>query len=140
MYAPAGAQVHWELWSNTNDWPSHNTNVQRAFIKKFKSAGRSLQIRGLVDFQPHYMIWVCQQPQRKEECASQCIRGGRYCVPDPDDNIREGYSGADVLKVQGGDGGEGGSGAARTPGASERSRRAEAPGELRALRVPSAGA
>jgi hypothetical protein len=35
----------------------------------------------------------------KAECDSQCIRGGAYCCPDPDDNILEGYSGADVLKV-----------------------------------------
>lgn len=55
--------------------------------------------QGLVDFQPHYLIWVCQGSNNKEVCDSQCIRGGAYCCPDPDDNIHEGYSGADVLQV-----------------------------------------
>ena len=31
------------------------------------------------------------------ECASQCVRRGRYCAPDPDGSLREGYSGAEVV-------------------------------------------
>lgn len=96
---PQARKVHFEFWTNSGDECGSVCDSQRAFIRKFKSAGRQLQIRGLVDFQPHYMIWVCQQPELKEECASQCIRNGRYCVPDPDNNIREGYTGADVLKM-----------------------------------------
>jgi hypothetical protein len=44
---------------------------------------------------------VCdRQTDSKEQCESQCIRDGRYCVPDPDGSIHSGYTGADVLKAR----------------------------------------
>jgi hypothetical protein len=63
---------------------------------------KQLESAGLVSFQPHYLIWVCQFGAESEECKTQCIRNGAYCCPDPDDNIAEGYSGADVLLVSSG--------------------------------------
>ena len=33
------------------------------------------------------------------ECTSQCIHKGRYCSPDPDGNLTQGYSGSDVVQV-----------------------------------------
>lgn len=59
---------------------------------------------GWTKFTPHYIVWVCPSAYRdSEECMAQCIRNGRYCSPDPDGNLKEGYSGADVVQV--GDGG-----------------------------------
>ncbi|GBF87811.1 vacuolar-sorting receptor-like protein [Raphidocelis subcapitata] len=96
---PRSSKVTWEFWTNSNDECGRVCDEQREFIKGFKSAARSLQVKGLVDFTPHYLVWVCQPGSSQEDCNSQCIRGGRYCCPDPDDNIHEGYSGADVLKM-----------------------------------------
>jgi hypothetical protein len=68
-------------------------------LQDFKPVAKQLESAGLVSFQPHYLIWVCQFGAESEECKTQCIRNGAYCCPDPDDNIAEGYSGADVLLV-----------------------------------------
>lgn len=68
-------------------------------VQDFKPVAKQLESAGLVSFQPHYLIWVCQFGAESEECKTQCIRNGAYCCPDPDDNIVEGYSGADVLMV-----------------------------------------
>lgn len=68
-------------------------------VQDFKPVAKQLESAGLVSFQPHYLIWVCQFGADSEECKTQCIRNGAYCCPDPDDNIAEGYSGADVLMV-----------------------------------------
>ncbi len=94
--------MSWELWSNSNDECGLVCEQQRKFIKAFKAAGKALMVKGLVSFEPHYLLWTCDgSADSKEECASQCIRGGAYCCPDPDDDIHEGYSGADVLRVRG---------------------------------------
>ncbi len=70
-------------------------------LQDFKTAGKWLELKSLVQFTPHYLTWVCQYAaDTPEECQSQCIRGGRYCCPDPDDNIQQGYSGRDVLLVR----------------------------------------
>lgn len=96
---PKKHKVEWEFFTNSNDECGPTCDTQRLFIKSFKATGKLLQIKGLVDFQPHYLIWVCQEGSSKAVCDSQCIRGGAYCCPDPDDNIKEGYSGVDVLKM-----------------------------------------
>ena len=55
---------------------------------------------GWTEFTPHYIVWVCPFLYRdSDECRSQCIHGGRYCSPDPDGSIWEGYSGKDVVQV-----------------------------------------
>lgn len=39
-----------------------------------------------------------QKPtQGSAECRAQCTHGGRYCTPDPDGDLRAGYSGADIV-------------------------------------------
>ena len=49
---------------------------------------------GWTRFEPHYIVWVCPTSYRgSDECKSQCTRRGRYCSPDPDGNLKEGYSG-----------------------------------------------
>lgn len=59
-----------------------------------------LETKGLVEYQPRYLMWVCEYGADAEECKAQCIRSGAYCCADPDDNIHEGYSGVDVLLVR----------------------------------------
>lgn len=39
-------------------------------------------------------------PPCSSECSSQCIHKGRYCSPDPDGNLTQGYSGSDVVQVR----------------------------------------
>ncbi|KIZ05710.1 Vacuolar-sorting receptor 2 [Monoraphidium neglectum] len=95
---PKQSKVHWEFWTNSNDFCGAACDAQRSFIKSFKSIGKLLQIKGLVDFHPHYLIWVCQPGSNQEECDSQCIANGAYCCPDPDDDISRGYAGRDVLR------------------------------------------
>lgn len=49
-------------------------------------------------FTPHYIVWTCpDQFKESVECQSECINHGRYCAPDPDGSIAEGYSGAEVV-------------------------------------------
>lgn len=51
-------------------------------------------------FTPHYIVWVCPRGYRSlDECQSQCIHKGRYCTPDPDGDLENGYSGKDVVQV-----------------------------------------
>lgn len=51
-------------------------------------------------FSPHYIVWVCPRVYRQSvECQSQCIHQGRYCTPDPDGDMENGYSGKDVVQV-----------------------------------------
>ena len=54
-----------------------------------------------VKFTPHYLVWQCPSSYAKSrECKSQCIRQGRYCTPDPDGDLTEGYSGSDIVQVR----------------------------------------
>lgn len=69
-------------------------------LQDFKPIAKKMESAGLITFQPHYLMWVCEYGADSEECRSQCIRQGAYCCPDPDDDIHEGYSGADVLLVR----------------------------------------
>jgi hypothetical protein len=94
---PKAERVSWEFWTNSNDECGLSCDQQRAFVRRFKGAAKALEQRGTVRFEPHYLIWVCQFGADSPECRSQCIRGGAYCCPDPDDDLQRGYSGADVL-------------------------------------------
>lgn len=49
-------------------------------------------------FTPHYVVWTCPSSYHSSaECKSQCTHSGRYCTPDPDGDIKAGYSGADIV-------------------------------------------
>ncbi len=54
---PKAQKVAWEFWTNSNDECGAACDAQRSFIKKFKTVGKQLQQKGLVDFQPHYLLW-----------------------------------------------------------------------------------
>lgn len=98
---PRAERVRWELWADPMGECGALCDRQRAFIKAFKDAGKELERQGLLDFSPHHLLWTCAGRGGSEaDCAAQCVRGGAYCSPDPDDDIGKGYSGADVLRVR----------------------------------------
>ncbi|WIA30662.1 hypothetical protein OEZ86_000736 [Tetradesmus obliquus] len=94
---PKANKVSWEFWTNSNDECGLTCDKQKKFVKDFKPIAKKMESAGLITFQPHYLLWVCQYGAESDECKTQCIRQGAYCCPDPDDNILEGYSGAEVL-------------------------------------------
>ena len=58
----------------------------------------SLEQGGYTQFTPHYVTWLCPPEYINDPaCVSQCINNGRYCCPDPDDDLQHGYSGRDVV-------------------------------------------
>lgn len=92
------SRVEWELWSETNDECGRSCEEQNAFLSDFKPIAQSLEKGGYTQFTPHYLTWECiDDPPTSTACAAQCINVGRYCAPDPDDDLSSGYSGADVV-------------------------------------------
>ena len=91
-------RVEWELWTNSNDQCGVKCDQQAQFIKDMAFTAKSLEQDGYTMFQPHYITWYCP-PEYVElpECKGQCINNGRYCCPDPDEDITAGYSGSDVV-------------------------------------------
>jgi len=74
-------------------------DVQRDFIKAFVPIAKEFDQAGWTQYTPHYIVWTCPAMYRDSaECKSQCIHHGRYCAPDPDGSIAEGYSGAEVVQ------------------------------------------
>lgn len=68
-------------------------------LQEFVPVARELE-KNWTRFSPHYIVWVCPLVYRQSaECQSQCIHQGRYCTPDPDGDLENGYSGADVVQV-----------------------------------------
>jgi PA domain len=96
---PKQKQVEWEFWTNSNDQCGPICDVQRDFIKAFVPIAKEFDGAGWTIFSPHYIVWTCPGSYKESaECQSQCIHHGRYCAPDPDGSIKEGYSGAEVVQ------------------------------------------
>ena len=92
------SRVEWELWSNSNDACGAKCDAQKAFVREFAGIAKVLEKGGYTQFTPHYITWFCPEEYRdSEECMSECIGGGRYCAPDPDDDLSSGYEGKDVV-------------------------------------------
>jgi hypothetical protein len=69
-------------------------------LQEFQPVATEFEKQGWTKFTPHYLVWVCPDSYHQSaECKSQCIRQGRYCTPDPDGDIRQGYSGKDIVQV-----------------------------------------
>ena len=63
---------------------------------------KELESGNWTHFTPHFILWVCPETYRRtDECKAQCIHGGRYCTPDPDGDIQQGYSGKEIVQVRG---------------------------------------
>lgn len=90
MPSPDG-NVEWDLWTNSDS--------DAAFKSKFATTARALELS--TTFTPHYFLWDgvrwgCTKDGLK--CSSQCTHEGRYCNPDPDNDLEKGVSGADVVR------------------------------------------
>ncbi|KAF5831677.1 hypothetical protein DUNSADRAFT_12731 [Dunaliella salina] len=95
---PQSSKVHMELWTNSNDECGTLCDEQRDFIHSMKPVAIALQQAGVLEFEPHYLLWTCPPGyEDSTECKTSCILGGQYCAPDPDGSLAEGYSGKDVL-------------------------------------------
>mmetsp|Transcript_29301 Transcript_29301/g.64826 ORF Transcript_29301/g.64826 Transcript_29301/m.64826 type:complete len:785 (+) Transcript_29301:192-2546(+) len=97
---PRSSVVSWEFWTNSNDECGTICDMQRTFVRDFRDLAKTLMSSGLVTFTPHYLLWRCNDDEvESDECRSQCMLGGTYCMLDPDGDVSKGYSGLDVLQV-----------------------------------------
>lgn len=83
-------------------WPASSGSKRPVLAgQEFAPVAKDFQVNKWVRFTPHYLVWVCPSSYSKSrECKSQCIRQGRYCTPDPDGDLTEGYSGSDIVQVR----------------------------------------
>ncbi|KAH0986148.1 hypothetical protein GBA52_013325 [Prunus armeniaca] len=91
-------RVEYEFWTNSNDECGARCDEQMTFVKNFKGHAQILERGGYTLFTPHYITWYCPQAfTLTTQCKSQCINHGRYCAPDPERDLGEGYQGKDVV-------------------------------------------
>ena len=91
-------RVEWEFWTNSNDACGVKCDQLKEFESSFASTAQALEKGGYTQFTPHYVTWLCPDHFKEtKECKSQCINHGRYCAPDPDDDLTKGYDGKDVV-------------------------------------------
>jgi hypothetical protein len=88
-------RVEYDLWSVPND------PINTEFFKKFKAVAKALGDRAY--FTPHMYIHDgvrshCQGNDGDNWCYTLCTNNGRYCATDPDKDLDEGISGADIVK------------------------------------------
>ena len=89
------AKVSYSLWTTPKE------EISRPIQREFRYVAHALGDHA--QFTPHMYIYDgvfagCQSPEGENQCYSLCTNEGRYCSTDPDDNLDEGISGADVVK------------------------------------------
>jgi hypothetical protein len=91
-------RVEYEFWTNSNDECGPKCDAQVEFKSNFKGVAQLLEKGGYTQFTPHYITWYCPTAFiDSKQCKSQCINGGRYCAPDPEQDFTTGYDGKDVV-------------------------------------------
>jgi hypothetical protein len=91
-------RVEYEFWTNSNDECGSKCNMQMDFVRSFRGTAQVLEKKGYTQFTPHYITWYCPETfVTSKQCKSQCINGGRYCAPDPEQDFNQGYDGKDVV-------------------------------------------
>lgn len=81
------------------DTPASSLPCVALSIPTTHTRAQEFDSNGWTAFTPHYLVWDCPTGYTEsEECQSLCIRHGRYCAPDPDGDVWEGYSGAQVVE------------------------------------------
>lgn len=91
-------RVEYEFWTNSNDECGPKCEGQVDFVKNFKGVAQMLEKGGYTLFTPHYITWYCPEAfVLSKQCKSQCINHGRYCAPDPEHDMSQGYDGKDVV-------------------------------------------
>lgn len=88
------SRVEFSMWTTPTD------EVSLPFQKEFRHVARALGDDA--QFTPHMYIYDgiyagCVSPTGENQCYTMCTNNGRYCATDPDDNLDEGISGADVV-------------------------------------------
>jgi len=88
-------RVEYDLWSTPSDEHS------KQFLLDFKGVSKALGDRAY--FTPHQYIYDgikthCQGTGGENFCYNLCTNQGRYCATDPDNDLDQGISGADVVK------------------------------------------
>jgi len=88
-------RVEYDLWSTPTDV------VSKQFLTEFKPISKALGDRAY--FTPHMYIYDgvkthCQGNDGENFCYNLCTNNGRYCATDPDNDLDQGISGADVVK------------------------------------------
>lgn len=79
-------RVEWDLWTSPTD-----KDAER-FKQNFYTSELALAEHAFLV--PHYRIYQCAQDGT---CSTMCTNEGRYCQIDPDGDLDEGLSGADVV-------------------------------------------
>lgn len=87
-------RVEYDLWTMPTEI------VSKDFIKTFTNAAIALGDRAY--FTPHMYIYDgvksnCVSFDGENQCYNLCTNNGRYCSTDPDNDLDEGISGADVV-------------------------------------------
>mmetsp|Transcript_32513 Transcript_32513/g.37655 ORF Transcript_32513/g.37655 Transcript_32513/m.37655 type:complete len:528 (+) Transcript_32513:134-1717(+) len=87
-------RVEYDLWTVPTD------KVSREFQSKFMDAAKALSDHAY--FTPHMYVYdgiksKCRASDGSETCYNLCTNHGRYCATDPDNNLDQGISGADVV-------------------------------------------
>jgi hypothetical protein len=88
------AIVELELWTSPKDL------ISRPMQRKFSDVSAALGNHAT--FTPHMYLYDgvqagCQDEDGQNQCYNLCTNNGRYCTTDPDDDLDEGLSGADVI-------------------------------------------
>lgn len=89
----AGSRVRYDFWSIPTDPQS------RPFLLNFSDT--ALLLSEFATFNPHMYIYDgeqagCRDRRGENICFTLCTNHGRYCSTDPDDDLDNGISGADV--------------------------------------------
>lgn len=88
-------RVEYSLWTTPTE------AVSRDFERQFQHAAVAFGKKAY--FTPHMYIYDgvksnCQGADGENQCYNLCTNNGRYCATDPDNDLDEGISGADVVK------------------------------------------
>lgn len=88
-------RVEYDLWTTPSDI------VSKSFLSNFKEVAKALGDKAY--FTPHMYIYDgirthCQGNDGENFCFNLCTNNGRYCATDPDNDLDQGISGADVVK------------------------------------------
>ena len=80
-------RVDYELWTSCED--SNGAEFKRDFMET------ALKLINAADFTPKYYIYDghALQCDGTYNCGTQCISGGLYCGPDPDNDLANGVNG-----------------------------------------------
>jgi len=88
-------RVEYDLWSTPTD------EISKQLLLDFKPVSKALGDRAY--FTPHQYIYDgvkthCQGDDGEDYCYTLCTNHGRYCATDPDNDLDQGISGADVVR------------------------------------------